>query len=288
MSRSLLRFTAKLILLGALSASLAWADSPRRTGLAGAGRSGITNEPLFSNPAALAYLEHSEGFGFYGFPRIKDWGAGGRQITAGIYDGENQIAKAGFAYERDARAILQSGASRAYRDRSNFLFGLGQHITRFLDLGLTGKYIVRRDGSSESTKFFNGDVGALVKEAIIPGAQIGFTYENALNKEGELPPIAAFGVRYDILGPMAAHIDGAMATQGEYKNKKQWSYALEMGLAEEISIRGGLYQDSIGGIRGKSLGVSWQGPRTSFDYGLKISRNAPVQREHVVGMTIQL
>lgn len=276
-------------LIGILVASIAdysqAAETPRKIGLAGAGRSGILQEALYTNPAALAYLQQSLAFGYYGMPRITDWNAGGRQVSVGAYDGDNPFAKAGLAYERDSRAILLAGGARGYRDRSTYLLGVGRQIFDMLDLGVTGKYVVRRDGG-DTTKFFDGNAGALIKA--IPSLQLGVTYENFANREGETPPILGMGIRYDILGPIAALVDGGYSTKGVTKSRKQWSYAMELGLADDVIARGGFFQDSINGHTGRALGISWQGPRTSFDYGLRMTRKAPVQREHVFGMTVQL
>lgn len=262
-----------------------WAVAPRKLGFAGAGRSGILQEALETNPAALAYLDKSLGFGYIGMPRIKDWQAGGRQLHVGVYDGENQYLRAGFSFEKDSRAILLANGARGYRDRTTFKFGGGAHATSFMDLGATVKYVRWRDGGPEQ-KYMDGDIGALLK--VFKGTQLGLTYENLGYRADELPPTLGAGIRYDILGPTAVLVDGAYALKGDLKDKKQWSYGMELGLSDELIGRGGIFQDSINGLRGYAAGFSWQGPRTSFDYGLRISRHAPVQREHVLGMTVQL
>jgi hypothetical protein len=286
MPRYLLIMVLNLFFIfSALALPQAWAQPPRKMGLAGAGRSGILQEAIFTNPAALTYLTQSLAYGYYGSPRINDWDASGKQITVGAYDGANEYAKAGFAFEKVSHPVLLAGGNRAYRDRKTFILGLGRELTNFLDLGITGKYVYRKDGGDEK-KFFNGDVGAMLK--IFSGAQIGLTYENAFDQEGELPPIIGAGIRYDILGPIAALVDAGFATNGLQKDKKQFSYAIELGLFDDIVGRGGFYQDSISGLRGSAFGFSWQGPRTSFDYGLRMTRRAPVQREHVLGITIQI
>jgi hypothetical protein len=218
-------------------------------------------------------------------PRIRDWNGAGKQLTLGAYDGTNVYAKAGFAYERDARDELAAGGTKLYRDRNTYRFGLGRMIGKNLALGATGRYVNRRDGGAEE-KFFDGDVGAMFKA--FSDMQAGVTYENIGFRSGELPPIIGAGLHYLVTDSVVAMVDYGRVFKGTQKNEHQWNYAVELNMTEGFVMRGGMFQDNVRGLRGTAMGLSWQGPRTSFDYGVRSTRRAPVQREHLFGVTVQI
>lgn len=279
----MLRFTAFLLL--ALSPAALWAaDAPRSTGLGGGGRAGIVDESLFANPASLNYLKQSLAFGYYTKSRVSDWNAGGRALAGGIYDASNPIAKAGFSWIRESRVRLVNGG-QIYADRTEYRMGLGKALGESFLAGATGSYVVRRDNGNE-TKIFNGSAGLLYPAAA--GMRVGVTYENFIERAGERPPQVAAGATYALLSSVIAYADYGFVLRGPHKDKRFWSGGVEIPMISDLILTAGISRDAVIGVRAKSVGVIWQGPRTAFEYALRITSHAPIERDHVFGITVGL
>lgn len=259
------------------------ADSPVVRGLAGAGRAGIPYESLFTNPAGYALVDRSQGFFYYTKSQVKDFNAGGRDLSVGLYDGENPYARAGLGYVRESRTRVVDG-HRVYVDRSELRLGAGRALSAGLYGGFNGRYITRRTGAAEE-KFFTGDLGLLYE--LQKDLRIGATYENALKKTGERPQSMALGARYQLGYGMAVMADGGRFMEDPYRDKKFWSLGGEIVMAGDLLIRGGLYRDTYLGQRGYALGLSWAGPRTAFDYSYRKSKSLPAEADHIFGISVQ-
>ena len=283
-----MRVGAYFILLLTLSANAHAAYStgysPKKTALAGAGRSGVLSESSFVNPAALANLKVSEVFAYYAKSRISDWNAGGKAMVFGAYDGENEFIHAGIAYVKEARVRLVNKAN-TYADRNEVRMSFGHSLSDTIDIGFTAKYITRRN-LGEETKLFNGDIGMLLQ--LFGDFPVGITYEDFLERSGERPPVLSVGGSYRIWEEMSLYFDGGTVTKGLLKNKKSWAIGAELPLMGEILLEGGIFSDAVVGMKGKSIGVMWQGPRTTFHYALRLSNGAPVERDHVFAISIQI
>jgi hypothetical protein len=263
--------------------SFASGGSPVVQGLGGAGRAGVPGEAIFTNPAAVGLLTKSGSFFYYTKPNIADWNAGGRGYAIGAYDGQNETVRGSFGAVRSSRAIIARNGTQGYEDRSEYRFALGRPLWANVAGGLQARYVTRRVGLSEE-KFFDGDLGAIFP--VYAGLLGGFVYENALNKTGERPPTAAAGVVYGLGYGIQAYGDGYRAMKGPEKGQRGWALGAEVGLAGDFKLRGGRFQDGYRRLKGWSAGLTWAGPRASFDYAMRTAGNGPSERDHIFGMTI--
>lgn len=263
----------------------AHAYSPKRTALGGGVRAGIVDEALFTNPAALNFLQNSAAFAYYSRSQIPAFNAGGKAYAAGVYDGTNALAKAGAAWVRESRARLVNGV-QTYADRSEYRLGLAQALGTSVFAGIQGHYTTRREVGGGETKIFNGTGGLLFPN--FQGVRLGITYENILEKPGERPPVAALGAGYQLLSSVFIYGDYGMVAKGALKNKKLWSAGIEIPMISDLFILGGIFHDPIDALRGYSLGAIWQGPRTAFQYSMRTTRGSPSERDHVFGISLNL
>ncbi len=285
MNKEMTRNAFLLILFlsfGMFTVDFATADSPVVQGLGGAGRAGVPREGLFSNPAAVGLLTESGAFLIYEKPRIPDWNAGGRLYSVGAFDGQNAGLKGAFGYIRTSRARVENTVSQSYEDRSEYRMALGLPLAANVAAGLRVQYITRRTGSQE-TKIFNGGVGTIFP--VYSGLIAGLTYENLLNKPGELAPTMGAGLSYALGYGIQVYGDGYRQMKGPKKGERGWALGAETALAGELRVRGGRFQDGDRRRKGWSMGASWVGPRTSFDYAMRTSGDLPKERDHILGLT---
>ena len=264
------------------SITFATADSPVVQGLAGAGRAGLSKESLFLNPASSALNDKASAFYYYTKSKIPDFNAGGRSYSVGAYDGQNPEMKGAFAYTRTARARV-SGGAQTYEDRSEIRFDLGREVSGGILGGLGARYVTNRVNGAE-TKFIQGDIGTIFN--LFSDIRAGITYEDIRKITGERPPTLGGGIQYGVAQGIQVFADGTRIMSGDLSGKKSYSIALELGLAGDFSIRGGKFLDAYRANRGYSLGISWNGPRASFDYGLRMTSNGHQEKDHIFGMIV--
>lgn len=257
-------------------------DSPLVQGLSGAGRSGIPREGVFTNPASVALLTSSSSYFIYTKPKIADFNAGGRATSIGAYDGENPVIKGGLGYSSVARARTSSGV-QVYEDRSEIRFSAGRMVSGGIAGGLAARYVTKREGESE-TKFLQGDLGMIFP--LFADMRAGITYENLAEKENEAPPSMAGGVQYTLGSGVQVFADGARHLKGPAKGKNSWSLAAEFSLVADFILRGGRFQDGYGAKKGWSMGLSWIGPRASFDYAMRKTSETHSEKDHIFGMNL--
>ncbi len=266
-----------------LVAGDAFAIVPQIVGLGGRGTAGIPKDALFSNPAAVAGLRTHRVFYSYAQSKIRELGAGGRIWTTGVYDGKSKIAKGGLAYIRESRRRLIGGAS-PYLDSQTIRSVIGRPVGKNLIAGITVNYKMKLE-NEETENYFTSDVGVIypLSRALPAGLKV----ENALDREGERPRNVVLGVSYKLTGPLKVVADYGKTVSEFADDKQLWSLATEVIVFKELIIRGALFRDEIDSIRGTALGVSWNGPRTSFEYALRTTRGAPRERDHVLGVNLQ-
>lgn len=272
-----------LCILGLSFSWSTWASSPTVDALGGAGRGGIPTEALFTNPAALAMLTQSGSFLNFTKPRIQQWDAGGRAYSIGAFDGENPVAKGGFATLRSSRARIGVNGAQAYEDRTEYRLGFAGNIMGGLLVGAMPRYVIRRDGGPEQ-KIFTGDFGAIYP--IYKDLFLGFTYENALNKPEELPTTMGLGAAYSLGSGIKVYGDGYRFAKGPRAGDKGWALGGELGFAGDFVLRYGRFLEGWKRLRGWSAGLGWNGPRTSFFYSLRMAGQGPKEKDHSFGITL--
>jgi len=262
----------------------ATADSPVVQSLGGGGRAGIPRESLYSNPAAIAQINNSFGFVHYSLPKIADFNAGGRAYNIGIYDGGTQHLKGGFSYSRVSKANITSGR-QGYEDRSDFRFATAHAISGNLIGGLQTRYTKKHSGP-ETGRFFDGTLGVLFP--LFSDIRGGLTWENVLGKEDHLPSTIGAGASYSLGYGIMLYADGYRLMGGTRKGERGWALGGELSLAADFTVRGGLFEEAYRYMKGWSVGLSWAGPKASFDYALRTAGAGPKEKEHIFGMTLIL
>jgi hypothetical protein len=267
--------------------SFATADSPVVQGQGGAGRAGLPLESLFANPAAVGLLTPSSSFFLnYEKPRIPDWNAGGREYSVGVYDGTSEAVKGGFGYVRTSRALVDAAGRRQdYEDRSDFRAVFGRPVWGNIVAGVRTRYVTRRNGAAEK-KFLDGDLGTIFP--LYAGVTGALTYEHALAVAGEQPPTVGAGLAYALGDGLTAYADGYRLMQGLKKGDRGWALGLEVILAGDFRVRGGRFQDGMRRLKGWSLGLSWLGPRTSFQYAMRTTGTNPKEKDHIFGISVAM
>ena len=103
---------------------------------------------------------------------------------------------------------------------------------------------------------------------------------------GENPPTAAAGLLYALGYGINLYGDGLRVMKGPHKGDRGWALGGELSFATDFRLRAGRFQDTYRRRRGWSAGLSWNGPRTSFDYAMRTSGDSPKERDHILGMTV--
>jgi hypothetical protein len=152
-------------------------------------------------------------------------------------------------------------------------------------MGLQARYVTKRTGAEE-TSFFDGNVGAIFP--VYAGFTGGATYENFMNKEADRPPTVGAGLTYNLGYGLQAYADGTRIMKGPSSGQRGWSLGAEFSLAGDFRLRGGKFQDGYRRRKGWSVGLSWVGPRASFDYAMRTGGADPKERDHIFGMTVSL
>lgn len=284
MTRKIFWLFFSIFLLTGPFLSIATADSPLVQGLAGAGHSGIERDPLFSNPASAALISQSFGFFNYTKPSVPSFHSGGREFTVGMADGGSTYGKGVVGYTRTAMARSVAG-SQVFVDRSEIASAFGGQIFTNILSGVNVRYVTVNVGQAK-TKFFQGDVGVLFP--LFQDMRAGISYDNALKRAGERPATFASGAQYQIGYGIKLFGDLSQIADGVRKGKKSWAYAAEFSLAGDFVARAGRYYDAYLQKRGWSMGLSWMGPRASFDYAMRVTKEKSSEKDHLFGMTVAL
>jgi hypothetical protein len=262
--------------------SFATPDSPIVQGLAGATRAGVAREAVFSNPASVNLITTNFAFYHYEIPSIPDYNAGGRAFNVGLYDGAEPDLKAAIDYSRISKARIFAG-QQGYIDRSEIRLALGHALVGPLVAGVNGR-LVKNYNDPGSASFFEGDAG--LATPIFTDLRAGLTFENILNREDENPQTVGVGAAYNVGYGIQVVADGSRLMQGSKSGAKGWSLAGEFGLANDFSVRGGIFREAYRGFKGWALGLSWAGPRMSLDYAFKSVGGGPTEHSHILGMTL--
>lgn len=261
----------------------AYANVPQIVGLGGGGTSGVPKDALFSNPAAVAGLTTHRAFYSYSQSKIRELGAGGRVWATGVYDGKGKLAKGGLSYIRESRRRLIDGES-PYLDSQTVRGVVGRAVWKNLISGVTVNYKMKRE-NDETENIFTTDVGFIYP--MLRTLPVGLKVENVTDHEGERPRNAVLGISYKLTGPLKVVADYGKAFSNFNDGDSLWSVAAEVTVFKELIIRGALFHDQIDAIRGTTLGISWNGPRTSFEYALRMTRGTPRERDHVLGVSLE-
>lgn len=264
--------------------SFATVDSPVVQGLAGATRTGVPREGIFSNPASVASITSTYGFYHYEIPRIDDYNAGGRAWSAGLYDGGDRTWKGGFGISRVSQARIFRG-QQGYVDRREVRFSTGHEIYNNIVGGVAGR-LVKNYSPVGDNSFFEGDVGFLFP--VFADIHGGATVENIADKEDELPRTIGVGASYPLTAGITLIADGYRLMSGTREGERGWSLATEIQLAGDFTARGGLFEEGYRALKGWAAGVSWSGPRMSLDYALKTAGKGPKERSHILGVSVVL
>ncbi|HEY8279991.1 MAG TPA: hypothetical protein VIH99_10220 [Bdellovibrionota bacterium] len=265
------------------SISFATVDSPMVQGMGGANRFGVPREGLFANPASLAYLDSAFGFFHYQMPKIPDFNSKGRAFSVGLYDGGTNI-KGAFGYSRVAKARI-SNNRQSYIDRSEFRFGSAHSITGNVMGGMAFRWI-KNHNEPNYERFLEGDLGALFP--LFADIRGGLTLENVFSREGDSPRTLGGGAVYAFGSGFQLMADGYRIMTGVKEGERGWVLAGDVALAGDFSVRAGLFEEAYTALKGWSWGVSWAGPRASFDYAMKTMGKGPTERSHTLGMTLAL
>lgn len=262
--------------------SFATVDSPVVQGQAGANRAGVAREAIFANPASITSVKSAFAFFHYSMPKIPDFNAGGRAFNVGMYDGGDQDWKGGISYSRTARASLLGSKRQGYIDTNEIRFSTAHSLFGGIDGGITGHW----NQSGNSQHYFEADLGILFP--LFADMRGGVTWENVLNHDDDNPSTIGVGANYLLGYGFTAMADGYRLMSGSKKEKTGWALALEAALAGDFYARGGIFQEGYSELHGWSLGLSWLGPRASFDYAMKTKGDGPKERIHMFGITMAL
>lgn len=234
----------------------------------------------------MALQKTSSAFYYYDKASISDWNAGGRGFSVGAYDGTNELVQGGLGYTRVSRAEVNAAGRQGYVDRSDYRIVLGRPVWGDIVAGLQARYVTRRIGPTEK-KFFDGTLGAILP--VYAGLLGGLTYENVMNVDGEQPPTVGAGLSYRFSDyGMQLYGDATRLMKGPRSGDRGWALGAEISLAGDFRLRAGRFQDGYRRHKGWSLGISWAGPRASFDYAMRTGNAAATERSHIVGVQIAL
>jgi hypothetical protein len=275
--------TLAFLLLLPAALSHAAPESPVVQGLAGAGTAGNAREALFANPASAAMLTNAFGFASYALPSVPEFHSGGRSMSIGAYDGGNPGLKGGFGYIRNSRAVVANGG-QGYEDFNEMRFVLAHEVVQNINFGVLGRYIGEYHGDGGAVHRFDGSVGATFP--VFQAIRGGLTLENLANRKDDQPMTAGAGLNIPIGYGAQIYTDGHQLLKGSRKNYKGYSLAAEMAIASDFTFRGGRFEEGFRHLKGWSLGLSWAGPRASFDYAFRIAGQNPHERDHIFGMTL--
>lgn len=281
------KFKTKTIVILAvllLLSPTAFASVPQIVGLGGGGTAGVPKDALFSNPAAVGGLTTHRAFYSYSQSKIRDLGAGGRVWATGVYDGKSKTAKGGLSYIRESRRRLVGGGS-PYLDTQTVRGVIGRSVWKNLMTGVTVNYKMIRENEDTSTNIFSFDAGVIYP--IWKGMPLGLKVENTTDQDNERPRNAMIGLKYRLSGPLALVGDYGRTVSSKIDTRNSWAIAAEVFLFNELVLRGALFRDGIDEIRGTSLGISWFGPRTAFEYALRLTNGSPRERDHVLGVSLE-
>ena len=93
------------------------------------------------------------------------------------------------------------------------------------------------------------------------------------------------GAAYSLGHGITLFADGYRLMRGSREGERGWALASELTLSGSFKARGGLFEEAYRAFKGWSLGLSWMGPRASFDYTMKTAGTGPREKTHIFGMT---
>lgn len=280
MGRDMLR----IIIIAFCIVEVSWGLTPRVAGLSGAGRAGIAQEALFTNPAAVAAL--SKNAVFYSFLNAKNHEKTnlkpGKSHVLGAYDAmSSSLFKGGVAYVSEFGHRVLSRKGPIYQDRKGFMGAFAAPFSRSFLVGFNVKAMQQDGGKAYHTY---GDFGLIY--FLLPTIPVGFVVSNFGDKEGEDPRSIAGGIQFDLAGPLSLYFDYGRFLSIEGVGNTFSALALELTFYRDFVLRGGWLRNELISERGSSLGFSWNGPRTAFEYALKKTVRVVPEFNHSFGIRV--
>lgn len=271
-------------LLVPLSA-LAINDAPQTLGFSGAMRSGLPTESVFGNPAAVNFVQQNTVYGYYTNSQIKGRGLGGRVRTAGVYDGSNKYAKAGFAYVLESRPrYIQEDLP--YFDRNEFRLAVGRMLSQSISVGVLPRYVIRKFGEDKEEKVIDGDAGVIY--TFNKKIRLGALYENIRGTEEEKPGKLGGGARFDMSENISFTGDYWRILTGDYTSANSWAVGGEVRFYNEFLLRAGIGRDGQTGLDSRSVGLTYFAPRAVAEISYKFSGGDIDQRDLLFALSIHI
>lgn len=241
--------------------------------LGGAGIASPTMiEGLYLNPAMLSFFTTSSFYFQNRDGKIDPLNSGRSSIfgnigqpegfSAAITDGSNQ-GKGGFSYTDQE----ESGT-----ERKRYSFGFGNSIDGDSSFGINYSYVVDEftEGSTEKkTKIHVGSIGYL--RIVSPKLSYALIWNDPAWAD-RINSKTVFGIHYTPFEKISLMLDLGHDIKRSINKTFYYASGLEVEVATDIYVRGGVFQDKIMNLKGYGFGLGWIGPRLGIEFAMKQSQ----------------
>lgn len=263
----LIFFLNTLLISLSLNAQIRDFETTRLQSTSGAGVASIlVNEASVLNPAPIVFIPVSAFYYQRGSStldskspeRTKDFSNGSDQMYL-LSDSSGQI-KGTFSYQEKAENQF---------NRKRYTSSLASNSGKKTAFGILYRYTIDEDSIlNEENKFHQGVFGFthIYSPELTFG---GVVIDPFLSNKQDARVILGF--QYQLTSNFHLIVDGGTNFNDDSSKNTLSRGALQVNFFRDLFLRTGKFHDNAANLKGSSWGVSWIGPRLSFEYAYKTS-----------------
>jgi hypothetical protein len=242
-------------------------ESTRLQSTSGAGVASIlVNESSILNPAPIVFIPVSAFYYQAGSSKLdtkspkrsKNFSNGSNQMYL-LSDSSGQI-KGTFSY--------QEQAENQYK-RKRYTSSLANNSGKKTAFGLLYRYTIDEDSLLDEEKKFHQGVFGFTHIYSPELSFGGIIVDPFLSNKKDARIVLGF--QYELTSNFYLIADGGANFNDESHKNTVSRGALQVNFFRDLFLRTGKYHDKANNLKGSSWGISWIGPRLSFEYAYKTS-----------------
>jgi hypothetical protein len=239
-------------------------ETTRLQSTAGAGvASLLVHESVVLNPAPVAFFSNSflytqrdwENLDREGQDRLDSYRS--NTSEAHIVTDSTSALRGSFAYIRKLEDEFK---------RTSYSLSMSGAMSKSSAMGITYTYAMDENfGEILDPKHFL-DIGYI--NVVNTKVSYGLVLKDA-GKASQTQRRLIGGVHYNLTNILAFILDLEIDVQRSYEDYNSTKGAVQFSLVSDIFVRAGYFNSTIDNETGTTYGLSWVGPKLSFDYALK-------------------
>jgi hypothetical protein len=241
-------------------------ETTRLQSTSGAGVATIlVNETSILNPAPIVFIPVSSFYYQKGKSKV-DSESDGR--SRGFSDGSSQMYLLSDSTTALKGTFSYQDHSEQHSRRRRFTSSLASNSGKKTAFGVLYRYTIDQYSDDEEKKFHQGVLGFthIYSEQLVIG---GILVDPFLSNKEDAKTV--IGMQYSLTSNFFLIIDSGANFNDDPEENTLFRGALQVNFLKDLYLRAGQFHDKTTNLKGNSWGISWIGPRLSFEYAYKTS-----------------